>query len=324
MTDEAHPVAPPRDVSRVVVFGLGFVLPGLGHVYAGCVQRGAVVFALRLLVGGLLQLPLLFFATGPAMATMAVVATIPMNVVSASDGVRFVRGRQHVWEPPRRVAVVVGSAVLGSLLAVLAVGWLGILLSLAPIRSSFVSLVQVPSGAMQPTLVIGDYVLLDRRPWAMRDLAAGDVLVFRYPPEPEIEYVKRLAGLPGQTVAVTDGCLVVDGVDRCRPGGVDEAVDEAVEEFIEEVGGRAYRVRRRAGMRDFGPVVVPEDRLFVLGDNRPESADSRRWGFVPVDDVTGKMLRVALSVPVEFRDFEERRAWTKVRWHRIGKTAFEE
>jgi signal peptidase I len=144
---------------------------------------------------------------------------------------------------------------------------------------------EIPSGSMEPTVLIGDYVLVNRFryapvsfPWERRLLPIagverGDVVVFKHPPEPEQDFIKRVIGLPGETVQLVDGRLYVEG--------------RRVEEPYlppEEREGHAW-----------GPVRIPEETYFVLGDHRSASADSRVWGFVPRGHVKGRAFVVLFS-----------------------------
>jgi len=149
---------------------------------------------------------------------------------------------------------------------------------------------KIPSGSMMDTLLIGDYIMVNRfvyspAPTALeravlpvRDIRRGDVVVFKYPPEPEVDYIKRVAGLPGETVELRDGYLYVDGTRIDEPYVQPHYRDDAPE-----------------ADRNFAPTVVPEDQYFMLGDHRNSSRDSRAWGFVHRDLVKGRALLIWYS-----------------------------
>lgn len=126
----------------------------------------------------------------------------------------------------------------------------------------------VNSESMVPTLEVNDRVFVDKLFYKMDGLQRQDVVIFAPPPEAHTkdDYIKRIVGLPGDEVEIKDGVLLING----------EEIDEAY----------------LAGTMDgsFGPVVVPENQLFVLGDNRNNSNDSRAWGFVPVENVKGRAI----------------------------------
>ncbi|MGB9919421.1 MAG: signal peptidase I [Moorellales bacterium] len=124
----------------------------------------------------------------------------------------------------------------------------------------------IPSASMEPTLMPGDRVMVNKLVYRLADPVPGDIIVFRYPLDPRIIYIKRLVALGGQTVELRNGQLFVDG----RP--------------VEE----NYLPEDPASGGDFGPVRVPPNTYFVMGDNRNNSQDSRVWGPVPKENVVGK------------------------------------
>lgn len=167
---------------------------------------------------------------------------------------------------------------------------------------------KIPSASMLPTLQIGDYVLVEplryglRFPWGGWLLRwatpqPGDVVVFSHPRDSNQDFVKRVVAVGGEQVEVRGKQLLVDGAPRDLPGTV----------FVE---GRE-RVQLHDVRDNFGPVWVPAGHVFVLGDNRDQSVDSRFWGFVGVDDVRGKADRIYWSM-----DGDD--GW--VRWERIGSS----
>lgn len=141
---------------------------------------------------------------------------------------------------------------------------------------------KIPSGSMEDTLLIGDYIMVNRFVYAptlfdweskllpVRDVRRGDVVVFKYPPEPEVDYIKRVVGVPGDEISLRRGVLYVN----------DEKVDEA---YVSE----AYREGE-----NFGPKTVDPDHYFVMGDHRNRSSDSRVWGQVPRRLIKGRALLV--------------------------------
>ncbi len=133
---------------------------------------------------------------------------------------------------------------------------------------------KIPSGSMQPTLQIGDRILVNRFLYKLSEIERGDIGVFIYPIEPEKDFIKRVVGLAGDTVEIRAGRVLVNGE---RLGGP-------------HFGGRRYL---RAGEEEYcGPLRVPEGSFYVLGDNSANSADSRFWGFVPVGNMKGKAFMV--------------------------------
>lgn len=124
----------------------------------------------------------------------------------------------------------------------------------------------IPSASMEPTLVPGDRVMVNKLAYRLGEPKPGDIIVFRYPLDPRTIYIKRLIAVGGQTVELRDGQLFVNG----------RKVQEA------------YLPHNPGGGGDFGPVRVPPGTYFVMGDNRNNSQDSRVWGPVPRQNILGK------------------------------------
>jgi len=178
---------------------------------------------------------------------------------------------------------------------VLTVG--AIVMAAGVIRPFFAEAFQMPSASMFPTLVVGDHIMVDKLRHSVR---RGDVVVFKWPPDPKIDYVKRVVGLPGDVVEMADGHLSINGValarerfqDDCPKGPDGTAVfDQATACVLwhETLDGRTYDIGTEPvfGQRSFHRAVVPAGAVFVLGDNRDNSSDSRMWGPVPLANVKG-------------------------------------
>jgi signal peptidase I len=130
--------------------------------------------------------------------------------------------------------------------------------------NSVSSRIRVESISMQPTLYAGDFVLVNKIAYKFGSPHRGDVIVFKYPPDPtQVPYIKRIIGLPGDQVHITNGQVYVNGVQLYEP-------------YLASTTSRG------------GDWTVPANELFVMGDNRNNSSDSRSWGFVPMYDVIGK------------------------------------
>lgn len=124
--------------------------------------------------------------------------------------------------------------------------------------------IRVESISMQPTLYAGDFIIVNKLAYKLGSPSRGDIVIFHYPPNPNIEpYIKRVVGLPGETVRVSGGRVYVNDVPLNEP-------------YI------------AAAPNYEGSWVIPEDKLFVLGDNRNKSSDSHSWGMVPLENVIGK------------------------------------
>lgn len=193
------------------------------------------------------------------------------------------------------------------------------------LRSSIIEPYKIPSGSMIPTLFIGDHIFVNKFAYGFKIPfteiflenpiyatqeklpARGDVIVFRYPKNPSINYIKRVIGLPGDTIQIKDKVLyingkpikIVDRRDQNLEDGIENEEDRRVlslheEDLMNVHHAVLYNMNSFLGS-DYGPVDVPAGNLFVMGDNRDRSSDSRIWGFVPLENIKGKAMFIWLS-----------------------------
>ncbi len=176
------------------------------------------------------------------------------------------------------------------------------------IRVFIVQAFNIPSGSMEPTLLPGDYILVNKfiygiripymnvRIFSYNKPKRGDVIVFIYPKDPSKDFIKRVIGTQGETVQIIGGKIYIDGAPISDPWGYFDKREPPG--FV-------------AAVENFGPVVVPEGSLFVMGDNRNNSEDSRFWGFVPLGNVLGKALVIYLSWDGEAESLSGKLRWSR-------------
>lgn len=177
------------------------------------------------------------------------------------------------------------------------------------IRAFVVQAFKIPSGSMQDTLLIGDYILVNKFIYGVKvpftnytvipvkEPKRGDIIVFKYPQDPSKDFIKRVVAVGGDTVEIRNKQVFVNN----------ELVKDSVYAIHSDTTVRPFGFDPRDNLH---PITVPEDKLFVMGDNRDESNDSRFWGFVDVSAVRGKAFMIYWSWDRE--DFG-------ARWNRIGK-----
>jgi signal peptidase I len=173
------------------------------------------------------------------------------------------------------------------------------------------------SRAMEPALLAGDLFTVRRwSPQSLRAISRGVVIVHRFPLDPTKQFVKRVVGLPGDTVAMVRGAFRINGRLLAEPyaWNADSASDPTWDDFKwqrDYLAGPSMgdTSHYRPSRNNWGPIAVPSGHFFVLGDNRDNSLDSRYWGFLTATDIVGQPRRVYFS-----RDPETGR----IRWSRIG------
>ena len=208
-----------------------------------------------------------------------------------------------------------------------------VLLIVFLLRSFLYEPFRIPSGSLQPTLLMGDFILVNKYDYGVRlpvvhkklfgsgQPKRGDIIVFRWPPNPSVDFIKRVIGLPGDRISYINKELFVNGkkipqsflqtsMARDESGSEWKALEK--QEDLLGVKHLIY-VDPEKTTRDFNDIVVPPNMYFVMGDNRDDSADSRYFGFVPDDHIVGKAVLVWLS----WDSFNTGIKW--IRWNRIGQ-----
>jgi signal peptidase I len=174
------------------------------------------------------------------------------------------------------------------------------------IRTFVVQAFKIPTGSMENNLLIGDHLLvnkfvlgptatgLERALLPMGTIHRGDILVFKYPEEPDRDFVKRIIGLPGDTLELRQKKVYING----------QPLDEPYVHFLEPPSAGSTEVTSLDVRERYGPVTVPANQYFAMGDNRDNSQDSRYWGFLPRDYVKGRALVIYWSYESEREDYE--------------------
>jgi signal peptidase I len=202
------------------------------------------------------------------------------------------------------------------------------------IRTFVVQAFKIPTGSMEENLLIGDHLLVnkfvfgptvsgaERAALPIGEIGRGDVIVFKYPVEPERDFIKRVIGLPGETVEVRERTVYVNG----------SPIEEPYAHYLLPASTADYHEVTSFDVRErYGPVTVPPNQYFVMGDNRDNSQDSRYWGFLPRELIKGKALMIYWSYESERVDYEDAGAgatlrnvasvfshfFTRTRWSRM-------
>jgi signal peptidase I len=266
---------------------LTLVTRGLGHLYAGAPKRGLILFGIEQFLLVAFAVITLVVIANIIFLIFAVAGGFAFTVFCVVDAVSIARRKKANYELAKYNRwfayvgyVVVLSVLISSLLSVV-------------IKANLVQAYKIPSGAMIPTLLIGDHLLANKYIYKTAEPTHGDIIIFPYPEDPSRDFVKRLIAVEGDVVEMKDKRLYLNG-------------KEQMESYIINTDNRI-----RKDVRDnFGPITVPPGNLFFMGDNREQSYDSRFYGFVPKNTIKGKAMTLYWS-------------WDsvahKVRWDRIGK-----
>jgi signal peptidase I len=203
------------------------------------------------------------------------------------------------------------------------------------LRAFIVEPFRIPSGSMMPSLLAGDFILVSKFSFGVRFPGLnvkildsgrpkrGDVMVFRYPDNPAVNYIKRTIGLPGDHILYKNKRLYINGKlmpqKMIRPYILRESGERLTEmqEWSEDLGGVKHDILKYGTDSDVAlEYQVPEGHYFVMGDNRDRSNDSRYWGFVPEDNLIGKAFMIWFSWDLAGN---EKMFLDKILWDRIGK-----
>jgi signal peptidase I len=208
-------------------------------------------------------------------------------------------------------------------------GLFPVILAVFLLRSFLFEPFKIPSGSMIPTLLVGDLILVNKYTYGIRlpvvntkltegtPPQRGDVMVFRYPPQPSLDYIKRVVGLPGDEVAYLNKRLTINGQPVSKtavPDFFDEDAMRYFKQFEEVLGAHRHRILNDDNAPTFVPGTldfpnkqncrysvegfvckVPQGHYFMMGDNRDNSADSRVWGFVPDRNIVGKAFFIWMN-----------------------------
>ncbi|MGH9411263.1 MAG: signal peptidase I [Vicinamibacterales bacterium] len=201
------------------------------------------------------------------------------------------------------------------------------------VRTWVVQAFKIPSGSMENNLLIGDHLLVNKFVFGPTPLAIGrallpvrpirrdEVIVFKYPDQPDRDLIKRVIGLPGETVELRNKKVYIDG----------KPLDEPFVHFLSPPSVQDQEITAYDVRENFGPVTVPADQYFMMGDNRDNSEDSRYWGFLPRSYVKGKALLIYWSYESGREDYEDHglaasarqmgsivvHFFTRTRWERL-------
>jgi len=299
---------------------------GLGHLYVGEAKRGIILFTINqfvyfaVVVSSLLVTPNFFFFAIFIALSVWIFCIIDATLIAKKKKGAYQPKSYNNWYMPVAYFIVF-SLLISPLVS-------------RVIRTDFVEAFRIPSGAMVPTLAVGDHLLVDKfiygpripfmdsRIFMGKVPKRGEVIVFKYPEDESRNFIKRVIGLPGDKIEIKHGTLFINEqpvpvteigshVEQRQIG--DQTHDVKTKLMEEQFGTVKHGIQYlhdQSGY-NFGPVQVPNESVFVMGDNRDNSQDSRFWGFVKFNKILGKALFIYWSWDSVYQN---------VRWDRIGKS----
>ena len=260
---------------------------GLGHLYFGEAKKGVKLFFGGQLCIVIVASSFLFYAPyGPIIAIIAGLSYLTYCIVDAVKGAKVFRLSYTVKKYNKWYIYLLYCFVASFLIQTVVE---------MTVKSNIIQAYKIPSGTMKKTLQIGDHIIADKFTYKFSDPMRGDIVIFPFPEDPSKDFIKRIVALGGETIEIVDKKVRINGNILQEP----YAIHTDPHLIPKGVHPRDY----------FGPIIVPDDSLFVMGDNRDHSYDSRFWGFVKKASIKGKAISIYWS-------------WDKdsfrVRWDRIG------
>jgi signal peptidase I len=246
---------------------LSFLTPGLGQLYNGQLKRAAFLYFLGLLLVVILfRSSLVFSFIGMLICLVIGLGFLIFVMIDAFINARRIHTiktkRYNKWY--LYLLIILINAFL-----------------INPLIKSFIprgKAYKLPAQSMAPTLIVGDHIMVNKKYYTNKNPERGDIVIFPYPPTPKKDYIKRVIGLGGEIIEIRKNQVYING----------QPLEESYIQASNKLKGTTHRVPGS----EFGPVTVPDGKLFVLGDNRDNSVDSRMFGFVDIGTLKGRALYI--------------------------------
>ena len=284
---------------------MSLILPGFGQLYNGDVNRGLLIFIGFTLCTIPLVVLIALFLPSSIMLPLLILATL------AGIGL-WIYGVGNAWQAAKKLGkyTLQSWQMPGAYLLIFLTAMLFILPSMTQyVRNNLVASYNIPSGSMEPSVLRGDVLFANRLYNCPQcyPVKPGDVAIFVYPNNRTQHYIKRIIALPSDKIEIGQQQVFVNGLPLSR--GKTEPLDDDKVLVTEKLGEHEYQVQWQASDNDdMIELTVPSGEVFVLGDNRSASNDSRKFGTVPLQDVVGKASQIWFS-----------KGEDGVRWDRLGE-----
>ncbi len=281
---------------------LSYLMPGLGQVYNGQATKGLFFNFLYSTWGGVIFI--LFFhlmnqSVIPfhiGLLYLCIFSSLIAFLLIIFESIRTARKitGEHTFKPYNRWYIYLLVVLIGS----------GINYSIElAIRENVIQGFNIPSGNMKPTIMKGDYILCNHIYYQTHNPARGDIIIFEYPRNERVNFIKRIIGVPGDTITIKNNKVFVN----------DQRLEEPYALYSHP------EVKPKNPKKNFGPIVIPKNEYFVMGDNRDSSNDSRFWGTVKRQKIHGKAIAIYFSWDNEIPIWNIFHRLFSIRFLRIGK-----
>ncbi|MEJ2038459.1 MAG: signal peptidase I [Desulfosarcinaceae bacterium] len=299
-----HKVPRPSKRSPLAAVLLSVAATGVGHLYCGRLIKGLILFFLSFAFA-----PVIVLAAGRAasvwmlglvlgslalMLGVFVYAAVDAGLLARRTGADYQPKEYNRWYV--YLILIIVSLTYPTNLA-------------TSIRENVVQAFKIPSASMAPSILPGDYILLNKAVYKNRSPRRGDVVVFIYPNDRRLYFIKRIAALPGDSIEIRGGVVYINDqplpLRAMSPDRMPYYAPKNGERLLEETSGKAaYPILVDGTYPDLPKTTVPNGHCFVLGDNRGHSRDSRHFGPVPLSDIRGRLEYIY---------------WPAKSWRRWGK-----
>lgn len=301
---------------------LSFLVPGLGQVYNGQETKGLFFYILLSVWGGFL-ISLVYYLLKPPITPMNIGIICIMALIS------MILWLLIIFESICTARRISSDYTLKRynrwyiyLLLIVIIRLVDASVENVVIENTIVKAYKIPAGSMMPTLLIGDHFICDLSYYRSHNPERGDIVLFKWPMDESKDFVKRIIGIPGDTIQIMNDDIYINNeklelkfVGKYKLGQGKEA-----DMYQETLGNISYQVLdQNKGYKDFGPITASEGEYFVMGDNRDNSSDSRYWGMVKRHQIFGKPVFIYFSWDRRIPAWNVFSRLSSIRFSRIGE-----
>ena len=301
---------------------LSFLVPGLGQVYNGQETKGLFYYVVLSVWGGLAIGLLCYLLKSPItpmnIGIICLLALISMIVwiLIIFESIRTARRISSDYTLKRYNRWYI------YLLVILIIRLVDYSVETVIVKNKIVKAYKIPAGSMMPTLLMGDHFICDLSYYRSHNPKRGDIVVFKWPMDESKDFVKRIIGIPGDTIQIINDDVYINNeklelkfVGKCSlKHGIGADI------YQETLGNVSYQILDQNKRYEyFGPITVPEGEYFVMGDNRDYSSDSRHWGMVKRHQIYGKPAFIYFSLDRKIPAWNIFGRLSSIRFSRIGE-----